>query len=410
MTKFMKKQESRRRIVRPRYLLLVLLSLMFWCWSVTTLEYIYNQSQNYRYTKTDRQAESCSKVACRPMIMMNLDPMHHIPMHIVSDYRNEEKDLPMLEIFYKEMEDHSNDHHVFRLKDPTTNECVPAEDWQTHSFPTCNSIHEIGGDIISGTNELMYGTRGGTLDVWFGCSDWEEKENKVVFKTQRFLVDRPSFLFSGVQFESQRKGAVSLERLSGSKNVANIYGYCGMSTLNEFLPQSLARYLKNRGGLSQETKLTLAKEAAQGLFDAHYLNGKSERPIIIHNDIATANFMINSDSKVVLNDFNASFFLARNVTSGENCEVYRNHGRKTCDHKVSPEKCMSNVFINEKVDVYHFGNVLDAITKNDRQNRVMQSISRISDSCKAADPNDRPSIEQVLHSLNQISLIGKVLN
>ena len=328
------------------------------------------------------------------------------------EYDSRQKQSPKLEFYTEEGVEGKGNHSVFNLKDSSSKECIAKDEWQMRSFPTCNSVHEVGGDILFGANNLEYARRGGTLDIWFGLSDWGDAgyshEEKFTFKTQRLLFDRPNFLFSRNQFESQRKGAVALERLTASPYVVNIYGFCGMSTVNEFLSTSLNRYLKDHGEkrLKRKRLLRLAKEAIQGLYDAHYILGEYKNPTIVHNDIALSNFMLSSTGHLVLNDFNGSFFIAKNITSGYNCEVYRAMGRGNCPRGVSPEKCKNDVYINEKVDIFHFGIVLEKILKNRNLNKFWElddALRAIVNRCKALDPYSRPSSEELLQLVNQMS-------
>lgn len=111
-----------------------------------------------------------------------------------------------------------------------------------------------------------------------------------------------------------------MERLTPSKNVVNVYAYCGQSALNELVyTRSLNKAQK---GLSIKRKLLFARDAAQALADVHSVDG--ERTTIAHRDVAASNFVLSRDGKkLLINDFNSCRLLKWNTTSEKSCGFYR---------------------------------------------------------------------------------------
>jgi hypothetical protein len=120
-----------------------------------------------------------------------------------------------------------------------TEECSPNAAWQTLQYPTCNSIHELSlaGPFYRTTNETTNCTLssedlirvvnyGFWRDVWV-IPDYDLQRR--VIKTLRYDHD-----FTARNIERNRRDAMALERLTSSRHVVNVYGYCSTSAVFEF--------------------------------------------------------------------------------------------------------------------------------------------------------------------------------
>jgi hypothetical protein len=242
----------------------------------------------------------------------------------------------------------SNDGHVENEED-----CIPMADWQTASYPNCNSFHEIdlptsinaagGRGGGGGSNHKDTSTSNATTvarssssllseDVfralaegWFRTTwQWnrlnvvasnatttptqrhhQREEESVVIKTLR--IER-EFLWE--YYDLHNRDAVAIERLTFSPYVVNVYGYCGQSAINEFadfpvpdmnILEKMNRRL--RGFNDHRTsilKLHVAARIATGLAHVHAAGQVSSspsslsppQPSMVHYDLNPKNVAI----------------------------------------------------------------------------------------------------------------------
>lgn len=221
-----------------------------------------------------------------------------------------------------------------------TEECKAQAKWQLTTYPTCNSLHELGiADF--GTNETRLNrlANGYWRDVF--TIDFLNRF-RYVLKTQRY-----QHSFVERNFDRSRRDAVTAERLTSSPYISDIYGFCGNSLLSEFGDGGdITRAIWSKGhNLTKLEELVLATQAATGLAALH------EFPIA-HTDITPGQF-IKVGNRYKLSDFNRARFLRWNVKKDEPCgyRVEHNPGRNR-----SPEE-YRYALQSEKVDVYSLGNI-----------------------------------------------------
>lgn len=117
-----------------------------------------------------------------------------------------------------------------------------------------------------------------------------------------------------------RVDAVATERLTSSKHVIDVYGYCGQSVLNEFADQgSLLEYVKKRP--TSRDKLSMARDVALGVADLHGFEGEGNATIV-HKDLKPANIVV-LQGQLKLNDFNDAEFLQWNTITNRQCGFRR---------------------------------------------------------------------------------------
>jgi serine/threonine protein kinase len=186
-----------------------------------------------------------------------------------------------------------------------------------------------------------------------------------------------------------------MERLTASPYIINIYGFCGLTVLQEYGGKDLTRTLAG-GKLTSLSKLNLAKQVAEGLHHIHSVrdddndDGQSKIPIafrktqqpqvtLVHNDINLANLLFTVDNRPMLNDFNIAKLVMRHNITGEMCPFYSHfpnpqwkapEEQVIADHddadgsgdddnalRLSYHIDTALPVVNEKVDIYALGNV-----------------------------------------------------
>ncbi len=192
-------------------------------------------------------------------------------------------------------------------------------EWQTFSFPNCNELHhfdlreEFGlrrrnrvqhDDEYSNNSTETFGYVGSGLwrHVW-KLRGYENMPLVIKMMKGEHDVDRRNL-------DRHRRDALSMERLTWSPNIVSIYGYCGNTVLTEYIPRGLDALVYHDGDVKQNDtvatrqtplgRLRLALSVARGVAAIHTLAGGP----IIHADIQTKQFLVDSQGIVKLNDFN----------------------------------------------------------------------------------------------------------
>lgn len=325
-------------------------------------------------------------------------------------------------VIYLEEEENSVSRHTSRRRiriEPLTfnttssqeghvrrQDCVLPRSWQNLSFPNCNNFHEI--DFVTSTDFLGRG--------WFRAA-WKHEEH-MVLKTLR--LDRE---FYDEYYELHRRDALAMERLTYSKVVMDIYGYCGQSALNEvanFQWNSLElfnRRLRNKYTTEvNQLKLHMAASVAMGVAHVHEEG-------LAHYDLNPRNIAMVNPGRPKLNDFNICEF----------CPEFPSRLHEPWWR--APEEMMKNrsdIMVNHKVDVYALGNLLFSILTtrgprgkmksermeyvrdqvmrgvmptvqdekiNQSQDTALLAIRRAMNLCYEPDPAQRPPSSQVAQLL-----------
>eukprot|EP00977_Amphora_coffeiformis_P009868 scaffold2276_cov160-Amphora_coffeaeformis.AAC.6 len=236
-------------------------------------------------------------------------------------------------------------------------------DWHRYSFPTCNEVHgvDLRKMILRGTTEKPKVV--GYLDsgLWrsvFAVLALDVRE-VVVLKMMKSQHD-----VDARNIDRHRRDALVMERLSGSPNVADIYGFCGNSVLTEFAsrtvddviyPQRNGEFRSDEVANSQtpEGRAKLAMGVMRGLAVLHEVNGGP----IVHADIQAKQFLVSSTGDVKVNDFNRCRIMASHKSSFQPCKfvIPTAPGKSR-----SPEEYKED-YLDEKLDVYSGANVLYGI-------------------------------------------------
>jgi serine/threonine protein kinase len=201
-------------------------------------------------------------------------------------------------------------------------------------------------------------------------NDGEEAGESIVLKMLR-----PERDFTDEFYELHRIDAVAMERLSHSKFVLNVYGYCGQSALNELanfrIPElsSLEKFDRQlRGKNSPQVdrmKLRLAIGVASGVAHIHevpadLVTTDGKHATMAHYDLNPRNVAIVAGGMPKLNDFNVAHFLKWNPRTNATC------GFESRLHEPwwrAPEEVSLNASqtLTEAVDVWSLGNLLHHI-------------------------------------------------
>jgi len=291
---------------------------------------------------------------------------------------------------------------------------------------TCNLFHE--SDLSQDSSSYL--SHGYWRDTWVV----DEGEVSAVMKTGRM---KHGYGFD--VFEYTRMDALVMEKLSSSPRIVDIYGYCASSVLTERFAEELEQYIIPGSGYlhthklhdhkdvdpqNQYTvteKLEIALAMAESIADLHgFKDG-----VIVHDDIQLCQWLRTSDGTIKLNDFNRAEVLYWDERKDKYCK-YRN-GRGHGNYR-SPEEYADDP-IDEKIDVYSMGNNIYALLtglwvyydNEDDEPRVKRMVQagqlpyldvryrtrsfgegalvQIMEDCWITDPDERPSIFQIVEML-----------
>jgi hypothetical protein len=236
-------------------------------------------------------------------------------------------------------------------------ECVPMVSWQTQSYPTCNTFHEM--DMIGGTATTTNTTTTSSSDTSTFNDDVsllsDQGSWRSVWKVHRYLWGNPKFNnptstvttpndhdtnrtitdeetivlkllkfqrrdFDEESYHHHRIDAMAMERLTRSTHIVNIYGFCGQSVMTEYA-SSTARSRTKDKSLSSFDRLKLGRDIVQAMTHLHSIDYDNATNITMtHNDLNMANAVAIHD-QIKLNDFNIGIVQRWNTSSQQICRT-----------------------------------------------------------------------------------------
>ena len=133
------------------------------------------------------------------------------------------------------------------------------------------------------------------------------------------FINRYGHNFEEAHFEHDRVDALAMERLTASRHVINIYGFCGHTVITEFADGPRLGTLADKVKKQPLKRLKIARDIASGLADIHGIDGDGNATFI-HFDVNPANVVV-IGNELKFNDFNIGIPLRWNQTSNERCNV-----------------------------------------------------------------------------------------
>lgn len=272
-------------------------------------------------------------------------------------------------------------------------ECAPMADWQTTYNPSCNGMHEL--DVENGYNEregkdlLLFGTGGFWRNAWkLDLPNHNATAAAPAGSAQTFVLKTLKYEhnFEDNFGEHDRIDAVALERLTSSRHVINIYGFCGHSVISEYADGPRLGTLADKSKKIPLKRLEIARDIATGLADVHGIDG-DDQPSFVHLDINPANVVVVGKT-LKLNDFNIGIPLKKNKKTGKTCGFPAQYPNPQWR---SPEESREQDDLTEKVDVFSLGHIFfRLICGHEPWNKL--------------EPGGRPEKEEVLEKVKKGTL------
>ena len=246
--------------------------------------------------------------------------------------------------------------------------CKAMYDWQLQGFPTCNNFHELDMTYMKIINS------GGSRIAFEVKQQLDDRiPSKFVYKTVKYHRE-----ISMNMIDEQRKDALVMERASSSDFVPNLWGYCSIGVIMDFMPDgNMHDYLKGvrlakkkgeNASLSPVDKLRVAIHISSSVRDLHETGDEKEIPAFYHNDICCHQYLF-QNGIFKLNDFNyAQPMTLEKKNTNEKMLCLRNwanmgmwkarsfeeHLREANDARLEP-------FSGDKTDINMMGNLMYTI-------------------------------------------------
>eukprot|EP00934_Nitzschia_sp_Nitz4_P006040 Nitzschia sp. Nitz4//scaffold226_size53432//14630//16120//NITZ4_006695-RA/size53432-processed-gene-0.16-mRNA-1//1//CDS//3329542733//6030//frame0 len=250
-------------------------------------------------------------------------------------------------------------YHDDEIEDDPPGQCY-RPNWKSKFHPNCNNFHDfdIAEDLSQG--KLIFRGEATFRAAWTHDNDW-------VLKTTQFRrVDHSSLFFA------HQKEANIMDVLSKSPRIIDIYGFCGLNTIAEFMPTEaeaiIVRPLKRKqifelrkrenisgsiNDLSSLDVLDISILLAESVADLHGFEGG----VIVHGDLNTEQWLINAKGEIKLNDFNNGFVMDWSRRNEEYCGL--SHAMVGSFLSVESHLGFSNA--TEQMDIYGYGSSLYTI-------------------------------------------------
>jgi len=348
-------------------------------------------------------------------------------------------------------------------------ECTPPR-WSYEARPNCNAFHElvqlhVPVEEPTQTLDTRYLAHGYYRDSFLlttknaavqQTTATTEASTRVVLKHLRYRHDSDARMQRKMSTEAK-----TMEVLSASPAVSNIYGHCSTTLFVEaaneltfdIVPYD-QEWQSERGRISHERlrekqrheqgggddvsendepysmnrftaeeKLDMALQMAESLAEMH----GNAKGVIVNDDVHPDQFLMTDDHRVISNDVNNAIFLDWNFDNARYCKYYSSYGG---DYRAPEEYQDDGAYVDETVDLWPMGNLIHSLLTGlwpyydlDEEEKIQEvtlagerpylhpgfrtrsfierRLTEIMDLCHARQPGDRVNIFTVVAYLRE---------
>ncbi|KAL3789348.1 hypothetical protein HJC23_006502 [Cyclotella cryptica] len=304
-----------------------------------------------------------------------------------------------IDVWFPKPDEDDNERYQ-RHRSEDDGECISMHSWQESSFPSCNLIHEMdffskyrpGGDVT-------HVTHGGFNELYRYKDRYINSTGSIASISLAVKILKYEKDYTAHKFGVVRQDAVTLERLSKSPYIYNLYGYCGFALVVPFvtggnLNDKLYDWRHGDIEISSRERLQYAVDMARGLRDLHDIDGDGV-PSATHGDLKEHQYLFGEDGRLQLGDFNKGQFLSKSSTTGKPC-TYKPPST-TYNDKVfrSPEEYM-NIQQTAATDIFAFGSLMYYLLTRQRVWEGMTSSKYRDKVRKLIIEGKRPEIKDTI--------------
>lgn len=146
-------------------------------------------------------------------------------------------------------------------------------------------------------------------------------------------------------------------------NIVSLVGWCNTTVIVDYVPQKLDELLYDSNEIvSVRRALELARDAARGLAQLHSAAGGP----FAHTDIQTRQFLVDTDGKLLLNDFNRIKYAGPRLVDGEATKEKCTFETPIAKGKWRSPEEYEHIELDEKLDVYSLSLVLWSLRSREK--------------------------------------------
>lgn len=240
--------------------------------------------------------------------------------------------------------------------------------------PTCNELHSVAsgydwlkGDKKSKHHRSRYLASGTYRQVFVLERRFASDErDEVILKSMKRFKGAYNADDTGL-YDDMRKDSMVMEQLSASPRIADIYAFCGLSSIIEYAPENIEKYVLPTGGvrvtnddddesddeddptpvnhIKAQEKLEMAIELAKGIATMH---GHKDG-VIANVDVQIGQFCRGNNGMIKILDFNRAEVMLYDESYGGYCRF--ENGVPPDGSLRAPEEII-DAPLTEKIDVY----------------------------------------------------------
>mmetsp|Transcript_27948 Transcript_27948/g.67338 ORF Transcript_27948/g.67338 Transcript_27948/m.67338 type:complete len:651 (+) Transcript_27948:355-2307(+) len=254
--------------------------------------------------------------------------------------------------------------------------------------PNCNEVHSTvsthewlaGEEYTSNSHRSRYLGAGTYRQVFLLERNFASDYDEVVFKSMKRLPEKdgrsldkraaynPEEVNKNFElYDDMRKDSMVMELLTSSPRIADIYSFCALSSIIEYAPGNIEKFVLPTGGESSQDddptpvndikpqkKLTIALELAKGIATMH----GHQDGVIANVDVQVGQFCRGKDGLIKILDFNRAEVMMYDEDQEEYCKFQ--NGPPPDGALRAPEEIV-DAPLTEKIDVYSLGNVFYSV-------------------------------------------------
>ena len=281
--------------------------------------------------------------------------------------------------------------------------CEPIKVWQRIHYPNCLTFHSLD------YTELKLLGIGNARIVW---KLGEEAALKITRKNH--------FNSNRTLYESWRIDAMISERLTSSPHVLDIYGHCGLATLNQV--GTVIPHWSRNTSQPLVKKLSLALQLSMAVADVHSIDGDNVVTAVWRN-IKPENVLFIGE-RLTITDFDESILPWWSPAEKKPCKFHTIYSKPKLFQPL--ELSIPGKDSDEKIDIYALGVMIYTILtgslpfkqtnhfqfkergmvpvhrkKQMMKDSISKTLWKVALQCMAQNPNERPSARHVVKALEK---------
>jgi serine/threonine protein kinase len=184
-----------------------------------------------------------------------------------------------------------------------------------------------------------------------------------VKRVKEELLSRPDIIPRHVE------ECASIFSIRNDPNIVGLVGWCKTTVVVDYIPHQLDTLLfESEQSIPVRRALELARDAARGVAQLHNAPGGP----FVHADLQPRQFLINTNGKLHLNDFNRVKYTGPRLVNGEPTSEKCTFETSVAKGKWRSPEEYQHLPLDEKLDVYSLSLVLWALRAREKAFRMLE--------------------------------------